>query len=162
MKSFIYEICRWAAVAATILMLMSMGSQQTVSDADPDKVLEAVCQCADMTNMQPASNQIVKRLYGIDPSDYEFCALYYPLTNMDVDELLLVKYADSSQADQVQSAVESRLTGQKNAFESYGVGQMELLSNHSFSESRSGYSIFAVNTKSDDVRNAFIAALKGE
>lgn len=162
MKSFLYELCRWLAVAAAVLFLISSGAAGRGIDGDPQAVLEAVIQNADMTSMQPASHQMIKRLYGIDPSEYAFCTLYYPLTNMDVDELLIVKYADHSQEASLREAVDARLEGQKKVFESYGVGQMDLMTHHSFYESRAGIAVFAVNAKSDDIRAAFIRVLEGK
>ena len=162
MKSLIYGFFRWLAVAATIAFLVLAGAGTDSGSAEPKKVMNAVCESADMTNLQPAQNQIIKRLYGINPSDYEFCMLYYPKTNMDVDELLLIKISDRSQEKVLREAVESRLDKQKKAFESYGVGQMELLGNHSFVESRSGLFLFVVNSKDDDVRYAFLNALEEE
>lgn len=162
MKTFIYGIARWMAVAAMIAVLIfSAGSASSVSNANPQDVWNAVYQSADITNMQSAPNQIIKRFYGIDPSDYEFCALYYPLSNMDVDELLVVKYRDASQAESLIKAAEARLAGQKSVFESYGVGQMESLTNHSLIDSRSGFVIFAVNPKDSEIHEAFIKATEG-
>ena len=82
MKTLAFELCRWTAVAVAILFIVRLSDGfSTVSSANPQKVLEAAYTCADTTSLQPASNQIIKRLYGIDPSEYEFCALYYPLTS---------------------------------------------------------------------------------
>ena len=163
LKSVLFEICRWAAVAAVIVCIVkSAGGRSGLSSADPQTVLESAYSCADTANLQPASNQIIKRLYGIDPSEYAFCQLYYPLTNMDVDELLLIKYTDDSQEQQVKSAVEARLEGQKNAFESYGVGQMELLNDHSVFISDAGFAFFIVNSKADEASAAFADALRRE
>lgn len=163
LKSVFFEICRWAVVAAAIVCMIKMtGSSRTVSSADPERVLESVYSSVDTANLQPASHQIIKRLYGIDPSECAFCKLYYPMTNMDVDELLLIKYADSSQELQVQNAVAARLEGQKNAFENYGVGQMELLNNHSVFISDAGFAFFIVNSKADEASAAFADALRRE
>ncbi len=163
MKSFIYEICRWAAAAAAIFIIVSAADgTSSISKADPQDVLDTICKSVDMTNMQPAPNQTVKRFYGIEPSEYEFCALYYPLTNMDVDELLLIKFADSSQEQQVRTAAQSRLESQKEIFESYGVGQMELLNNHSVYKSDSGFAVFIINSRDNQAIAAFTDALRGK
>lgn len=162
MKSIIFEICRWAAAAAAIVFLISLGTPPADSHADPRKVMEAACGSAEMTNMQQAPNQVIKRIYGINPSDYEYCVLYYPLTNMDVDELLIARYSDAEQESALCAAAGNRLDSQKQVFESYGVGQTELLTNHSVIDSCGGFFLFAVNTRSDDIHEAFIKALEEE
>ena len=52
---------------------------------------------------------MVKRLYGLNPSDFDGCLLYYPQTNMEAEELLLLKLRDTSQQEAVRAAVEARL-----------------------------------------------------
>ena len=79
---------------------------------------------------------------------------------MDVDELLLIKYADGSQEQQVKSAVDARLDEQKKAFENYGVNQMELLNDHSVFKSESGFAFFTVNVNADQSAEAFAHAIK--
>ena len=160
MKSVLYGLFRWLAVATAIAFLFLTGAGNDARNADPQKVFESVCLSADMTNLQPASNQMIKRLYDINPADYEFCMLYYPKTNMDVDELLLIKYADGSQEQQVKSAVDARLDEQKKAFENYGVNQMELLNDHSVFKSESGFAFFTVNVNADQSAEAFAHAIK--
>ena len=86
MKISAYEIARWAAVLAALVMLISMFGGNTASSADAADVAAAVVETIDMTNMVEADNQMVKRLYGLDPSSFEGCILYYPTTNMPIDE----------------------------------------------------------------------------
>ena len=162
MKTVLYGLFRWLAVATAIAFLFLTGAGNDARNANPQKVFESICLSADMTNLQPASNQMIKRLYDINPADYEFCMLYYPKTNMDVDELLLVKFTDRSQEEALRNAAQSRLNGQKKAFEGYGAEQMELLGSHSLTESRSGFFLFAVNPNDAEIRSAFVKALEEE
>ena len=45
---------------------------------------------------QKADERMLRRLYGLNPSDYAEVVLYYPATNMGVEELLLVKLKDTA------------------------------------------------------------------
>ena len=83
-KSLIFEVLRWAAVAAMVVYLVVLLAAEPLSNASFESVAEAVTSQLDLTNMQQGENQMVKRLYGLDPSAYEGCILYYPATNMDV------------------------------------------------------------------------------
>ena len=158
-KSLLYELARWAVVLVALVYLGSMFGGDTVSDADPAEVTAAVLETIDMTNMQEADNQILKRLYGLDPSAYEACILYYPTTNMMAEELLIVKLADVSQQDAVRAAVEARLETQKTTFDGYGVEQYDLLTNYSVLEIRGNYVLFVVNADYADALEAFTGAL---
>lgn len=159
MKTTLLEAGRWIALALALVLLISMGAKDKTSGADPEDVVEAVAEAMDMTNLQPGDNQMIKRLYGLQPADYEGCELYYPLTNMDAEELLVVKLKSADQQQTVRDAIEKRLETQKNSFDGYGVGQFDLLTNHCQVEVRGNYVLFVVSP--DDVRakQAFLDAL---
>lgn len=159
LKKLVLEIARWAVVIAAVWNLASMFQEDPVSDADPAAVREAVTAELDMSQVLPGDNQMIKRLYGLDPADYEACILYYPGTNMVAEELLLVKLADTAQQETVRAAVEARLQTQKNTFDGYGVEQYDLLTNHAVVEIRGNWVLFAVNAKSQAALEAFLAAL---
>lgn len=158
-KSLIYEILRWAAAALAVVSLFVMFGGNTASSADPQKVASAVTESIDMNNMTLAENQMVKRLYGLDPSSFDGCILYYPTTNMMAEELLIIKLSDMSQQETVRAAVEARLQTQKNTFEGYGVEQFDMLTNNSIIEIRGNYVLFVVNADCDEALKAFKGAL---
>ncbi len=159
LKSSVYEIARWVVVLAAVITLFVMFGGNTVSNADPVEVAAAVTEKIDMTNMVEGDNKMVKRFYGLDPSEYDACILYYPTTNMMAEELLIVKLSDMSQQDAVRAAVEQRIATQKNTFEGYGVEQFEMLSSNAVVEIRGNYVLFVVNAASADALKAFLGAI---
>ena len=158
-KQTFFEFVRWLAVALALVYLFSMFGGNTASSAKAEDVTAAVTDVLDMSNMVQAENQMIKRLYGIDPASYESCILYYPTTNMGAEELLIVKLSDMSQQDSVRAAAEKRLATQKTTFEGYGVEQFDLLTNHSILEVRGNYILFVVHNSCDDALKAFLKAL---
>ena len=158
-NAFLYEIGRWVAVIAGLVILLVLFGGNSVSGADPQEVAQAVTDVIDMENMQLADNQMVKRFYGLDPADYEGCVLYYPNTDMMAEEVLIVKLKDISQQQTVSDAIEARLQTQKNTFEGYGVEQFDLLTNHAVVELRGNYVLFVVSDHAEAARKAFRGAL---
>jgi hypothetical protein len=154
-----YEIARWGCVLLALILLTVMFGGNSPSSANAEHVAAAVTETIDMTNMLKAENQMVKRLYGLDPAAFESCILYYPTTNMMAEEVLIVKLSDMSQQDMVRAAAEKRLATQKTTFEGYGVEQFDLLSNHSIIEVRGNYVLFVVNENCDAALKAFRKAL---
>ena len=150
---------RWVVVAAAVIFLITMFSQNRISTAAPETVLEAVTSKLDMSEMQEANNRMIKRLYGLNPDDYESCVLYYPTTNMGAEELLIVKLSDMSQQDEVRIAVEKRLDTQKTSFDGYGVNQYDMLTKNSVIEIRGNYILFVVHPASAAAAQAFLNAL---
>ena len=159
MKRAFYEIARWAVLAVAVISLLVMFGGDTVSNADPAEVEEAVVSQSDMTNMLQGDNKMIKRFYGLDPAAFDACYLYYPTTNMMAEELLIVKLSDVSQQEMVRKAVEARIATQKNTFEGYGVEQFEMLSNNAVVEIRGNYVLFVVNAASAEAQKAFLNAI---
>ena len=155
----IFEIARWAAVVAAVVSLVLMFGGDPISDADPAAVQEAVTARLDMTQVLEGDNQMIKRLYGLDPAAYEACVLYYPGTNMVAEELLIVKLTDTAQQEEVSAAIAARLETQKTTFDGYGVEQYDMLTNHAVVEVRGNLVFFAVNANAGAALQAFLDAL---
>ena len=118
----------------------------------------AVTQAADLTPMQEADGQMVKRLYGLDPNDYEGVLLYYPTTNMGAEELLVIKLRDTTQQEAVTAAIDARMASQMSNFDGYGVGQYEMLEKR-ITEVRGNYILLVVASDPTPVQQAFLKAL---
>lgn len=159
LKSWIFETVRWIAVVAVLVYLVALLGGNGASNADFQDVAATVLQTVDTSDMQKAENQMVKRLYGLDPGAYEGCMLYYPSTNMIAEELLLIKLADTQQQEEVLAAMEKRLQTQKNAFEGYGVEQFDLLSNDCVLQVQGNYALFVVSKSCAQAQKAFLDAL---
>ena len=159
MKTVVFEIIRFVCVALTVVLIVSYAMKNKVSNADIKDVAEAVTAQIDTENMQQADNQMIKRLYGINPDDYEGCMLYYPNTNMDAEELLIVKLSDVSQQSDLLSAAEKRIDTQKKTFDGYGVEQFALLTDNSVIQASGNYFLLVVSKTSDKAKSAFLGAL---
>lgn len=158
-KLRICAFLRWSAAILALILIVNLCGGSGTSHADPAQVFKAVSSELDMDTMQEADNQMIKRLYGLIPTDYEGLFLWYPTTNMGAEELLVVKLKDPAQAETVRTAVEKRLESQKRSFDGYGVEQYELLSNHSILDVRGNFLLFVVNPKAELAREAFRKAL---
>ena len=140
-------------------LIVSGSMKNKVSSAEIEDVFEEVKAKISMDNMLEGDNQMIKRLYGLNPEDYEGCVLYYPETNMDAQELFIVKLADVSQQKDVEAAVEKRIETQKKTFDGYGIEQYALLTDNSVVEVRGNYILFIVNQNSESAKSAFSDAL---
>ena len=155
----VYEIARWTAAILAVVFLFFLFGNDPVSNADPAAVESAVTAQIEMTNMLKADNQMIKRLYGLDPASFESCVLYYPTTNMMAEELLIIKLRDTAQAEGIKAAIEARLETQKASFDGYGIEQYDMLTNNAVVEVRGNFVLFVVNTASAQAREAFLGAL---
>lgn len=155
----VYEIARWLVVLAAVVFLIAMFGSDPISAADPADVETAVTAKLDMSAMLQGDNQMIRRLYGLDPAAYESCVLYYPTTNMVAEELLIIKLADTAQQEAVRGAIEERLETQKASFDGYGIEQYDMLTNNAVVEIRGNYVLFVVNANAAAAQKAFLGAL---
>ena len=149
-KTILLELLRWLCAGLAVVFLVVSFRQEPVSSAAFEDVASAVTASVDLSALQEGSVQMVKRLYGL---------LYYPQTNMEAEELLLLKLRDTSQQEAVRAAVEARLETQKTSFDGYGLEQYDLLTNHSILDIRGNYVLFIVHKDAAAVQQAFRGAL---
>ena len=113
---------------------------------------------------QPGDNQMFKRLYGLDPEAYDGVLLYYPTTNMNAEELLLIKLKGSSQEEIreqqeiVQTAMETRRQTQMHTFEGYAPQQYATLE-HSVIDVQGNYLLFVSGDFAQQTQTAFEKSL---
>lgn len=152
------EAVKWVILALALVFLWNQAAQGRESAADFQTVAEQVVAAMDLSNTLEGDNQMVKRLYGLDPADYEGVLLYYPATNMGSEELLLVKLRDTSQQEAVKAAIEARVAGQMASFDGYGIDQYDMLE-RSITEVRGNYILLVSAADPTPIRQAFLDAL---
>lgn len=144
------------AVLAVFIIFLQIGSPQ--SSAPVKTVAENITKSVDMKSMKKSTNRMFKKFYGLNANDYEEIALYTPLTNMDAEEILIVKLKNTSQAEAVTKAVNTRLETQKASFEGYGAKQFDLLKNHIL-DVRGNYVLYVVHPDAAKADKAFRRSL---
>lgn len=146
------------SVLVVLIFVLSLVKQDKQSNAAFEDVSTAVIETLDLSEMQQADNQMIKRLYGLSPADYAGITVYYPTTNMGAEEVLIVKLKDISQQETVVQAAQARLDTQMNTFEGYGVEQVALLEK-AVIEVQGNYILFVVNDNVSQAQQAFLDAL---
>lgn len=153
------ELARIVLAAITVFLLIFLMGGAPETNVSLEE-LEAVTAPQLLEGeAQKADERMLRRLYGLNPSDYAEVVLYYPASNMGVEELLLVKLNDTAQAETVEAAIAARLAAQKQSFDGYGVEQTALLNNNAVTEVRGRYILFAVGVNAQAIRQAFLDAL---
>ncbi|MDO4459559.1 MAG: DUF4358 domain-containing protein [Clostridia bacterium] len=155
---FLYPIIMAVLCLGICGFIFSMCWGGTNSSADINDVADAVLPSVNLDNVKVADANMIIKLYGIDPANYAGAVLYYPITNMEADELFIVKLADNSQKDAVVAAAQSRLATQLNNFDGYGDAQTAML-NASKIYATGNYVIFVSGDKADESLSLFKKAL---
>lgn len=115
-------------ILLAFIILLQIGNKN--SNSTLNAVTDSVIKSIKVDGMEESSNRLFKKFYGLNANDYEGVTLYVPITNMNAEELLIIKLKDRFQAESVTKAINSRLETQKSSFEGYGIEQFDLLENH--------------------------------
>ena len=150
----VLTIIRIAMVAALLIFFIVFQVGNKSSNASLESVSENVVGTLDLEGMQESNNRMFQKFYGLDAEDYEGVTLYSPASNMDAQELLIVKLKDTSQAEAVTEAINSRLETQMNSFEGYGIEQYAMLEDHIL-DVQGNFILYVVNPNAQAADEAF-------
>ena len=158
MRILPFEVIKWAAfIAVLVIVILSLRKSRPSSAVFAD-VQNAVVSASQVAAEKESGGAMVKRLYSLEPGEYDGIYLSAPVNAMDAEELLLVKLKDMAQEEDVLAAMNARVTKQLNAFEGYGVNQTAMLEK-SIVTARGGYVLLYVGERPDEVKAAFEKAL---
>ena len=151
------RVLRYSMLAVLVFFAVRTQTGNKISSAPFSSVVQGVTNICTFST-EPSENRMVRRLYGLNVSDYDQVVLYSPTSNMDVYELLIVKLRDVSQSESVVAAMKSRLQTQLDSFEGYGVEQTRLLQD-SVLQAEGNYVMFLVHPKATAGLQAFKSCL---
>lgn len=156
-KPLEFALLRGLAAAGVIaLIVLGFSMQKEISSsASFGDVLNAVKTAAVLEETQQGDNIMLRRLYGLDPTQFEEYALYYPSSNMGAREMLLVKLKDPSDRNLLADAAKARVEAQINVFEGYAAEQTALLKNHAVIAAPGNYFLFIVDENAAAAAAAF-------
>ena len=148
-----------AAVVLTVFILAVL-KKPVNDDVSLTDLKEALLSASfDRTNMKEGSAMKLKALYGLSENDYETVCLYVPSTNMDAQEMLLIRCKEETDTAKVREAMEKRIEAERNTFNSYGIEQMALI-DKAFTEVRGRLCLYVCDKNSDKMREAFLKAVQ--
>ena len=157
-KAYQYCALKWLLL---LIMITFVGQQfrgNGPSNASFADVKAAVLAATDLSAMQEGDSRMIRRLYGLEEDSYETATLWYPVTNMGAEELLLVRLKETTGQELVRTAMENRIAQQMDSFEGYGVSQYEMLEN-AVIEMQGNYILFVSASNPAAVRRAFLDVL---
>lgn len=132
------------------VFLFNELSGPRMSSADFGVVEKNVMKKMAAFHLEKQQGQAIKKNLSIDPSNYENIEYYKANDPMDVREIVIVKFKDTSQGDAFKKAMQDRVDAQIHAFDGYGVEQVGLLKKAVISVDMN-YAIYVTCDKANDV-----------
>lgn len=155
---YIFMAIRYALVLIMIIAIILFIGRRSESSASFSDVKDAVSKVADTAHMELNSERFLKKYFELNAEDYEEILIYTPITNMDANELVLLKLKDASQGEAVKAAIENRIRSQLDIYEGYAPEQVALL-DAAIIDDRGNYILYVVGENSEEVDEAFRGAL---
>lgn len=141
------EKIRYIALVLGILIFFVVAYQFVkVKDLDLDLVRSSIKDLK-LENSQLADGKDLRNNYGLDEKDLEDYVYYKPRTNMDAEEILVIK---SPRAKDFKALVDQRIKKQEESFKNYAPDKYELLEARYY-ELEGDYLILLVSEKKDDL-----------
>jgi len=142
-------------VVAIIIFIFQRTKESTASFSD---VKAAVTSVINSDRMEESTGRFFKKYYGLNAEDYDGVLLYAPVSNMDAEEVLLVKCKTDEQAESLVEIIEERQQTKENTFEGYAPEQYSLCQNYIL-DRQGKYIIFIVSNDADTIDAAFKGSL---
>lgn len=145
-----------AALIAAIVFYLFGRSRE--SDAPAAQVFSAVESAVTTDKMEPSTTRYFKKYYDLNAADYEDILYYAPVSNMDAEELLVVKLKDTEQADELSDAILKRQKSKEQSFDGYAPEQYALAQKYIL-DVQGNYVLFVIDPDAEAIDAAFAGAL---
>lgn len=145
----------------TMIMLISslvIGCTTEINKPVSDIESYIVANC-NLDKMVKGNGKSLRRFYGINPNDLDQFVVYTPKSNMDVDEMLIVKVKDSSQIETIEESIDDRVNKQIENFNGYGAEQVALLENYEI-KIKDKYVFYVVSKDAEKIKELFKDSIK--
>lgn len=159
LRATILQYLSIAMVIALIVITAVSMSGASESNKSMAEVSPSVIALFENERAAESSDRYLKKYYGLNGADYESVVLYFPITNMDAEELLIIKLRNTAQAESVRAAMEARQQTQIGIYEGYAPEQLALCEN-GIIDVQGNYVLYVVHKDAVQIDAAFRESLK--
>ncbi|MBU3143735.1 DUF4358 domain-containing protein [Clostridium sp. CF012] len=125
---------------------------QTKSPEIPE-IIANVQKVTDLSPMEKGNKTKLRKLYSTSTKGLEDFALFAPRTNMEANQILILKVKSQDDMDDLLENFEKIIERQSNSFKDYSPDQYDLLENHNL-EVKGNYLILIVSKDVDKITKA--------
>ncbi|MCF0229242.1 MAG: DUF4358 domain-containing protein [Parasporobacterium sp.] len=157
-RAFVLRIISFLMVAGLVIVIIVSMSGSRGSRKSIDEVSPVLIQLFENDRTELSPERMFKKHYGFNAADFDGVVLYSPKSNMDAEELLIVKLADENQGEALLAAAEQRRADQMNIYEGYAPEQYDLCKN-GIADLQGNYFLYVVHENAAEIDSSFRKAL---
>lgn len=147
---FKYKIYYVFLVALVIGSFIGLYKAFEIKDIDILKVKTAITESTDVSLMDEDDGTKLRKLYNINKHDLDEFIYYAPKSNMEANEILVIKPKNPSDFENIKNTANNRIKTQSDSFRNYNLEQYEILSNYVLEE-KNDYIIIVISKDSEKI-----------
>lgn len=153
MKNKKYITLYAVLILAVLACFVSLYQVVKINNVDIGVLNQNVQDNTDVSVMDEGDFSKLRKLYNIDKKEVQSFVLYAPKSNMEANEILIIKPEKKENFADIESKIKSRVEKQTKSFENYSQDQYEIMSKHIL-EQQGDYIILVVSPDVSDIKKA--------
>lgn len=150
--------------ALILLSLTGCGSQgnnasSTAKNPSVSAIGDKIAQTVDLSKMKTGDDAKLQKLYGIDPATLDGFVLYTAPSNIQAEELAILKVKDPGAVGTVKNKLAERVDAQATSFKDYLPEEYALIEKHVL-KAEGNYVLLAISKDSATIEKTFDEMLK--
>ncbi|WP_346870711.1 DUF4358 domain-containing protein [Clostridium sp. UBA5119] len=154
-----YKNYYYILIAAVLIVFIALYQILKVKDADMDSLRNDLSQIINSEHMDVGDSSKLRKLYYISKNEVEDFILYAPKSNMDANEVLILKGKSEEAIEQLKVKVDGRIKKQSDSFNSYRPEEYDIISNRVL-DIKGKYLILIISRDSATIEAAINKAFK--
>ncbi len=141
----------------SLCLLIMVGCSQGQGQAKNPSVAEIRDQIAasvDISELIEQEKDELATLYNIDTADVDEAIVYIAPTNLQADELTIIKLKDGADVEEIKELIAQTVEQQANSFKDYLPEEYDLIEKHVL-KSKGNYILLAISEKADKIEDIF-------
>ena len=150
---FKYKIYYRLLAVLVVVVFVGLYKVLEVKDINISEIRNAIINSTDVSVMDEDDGTKLRKLYGVNKYDLDQFIYYGPKSNMEANEILIIKPKNDSDTEKIEKAITNRINTQSDSFRNYNKEQYEILSNHIL-EKKDGYIIILISKDNEKIKQS--------
>ena len=148
-----YKNYYYILTAAILITFIALYQVLKVKDVDMDSLRQSLSQIIDSEHMDIGDSSKLRKLYYISKNEVEDFILYAPKSNMEANEVLILKAKNEEDIEHLKVKVEERIKKQSDSFKNYRPEEYDIISNRVL-DIKGKYLILIISSESEKIEAA--------
>ncbi|MBU3106827.1 DUF4358 domain-containing protein [Clostridium gasigenes] len=153
MKKSTYKKYYLIQIIIIVVIFIGLYPIVKVRQANMDDIRNSIEKSVSLDRMDMGNEKNLKKLYYINIKDLEDFIYYAPKSNMDEDEILVLKVKDEKNMPIIKSQIQKRIDKKAESFKNYRPEKYEIIKN-AVLEDEGQYLIFIISQDSYNIKEA--------